>query len=242
MKSIKVNVVERRITFGGTDMDLINGTANVLQGGVGVDSLEVTFDDEWDGFSKRVVFEKNGVGVSQSVEAGTVAIPGEMLETTGRLNISFVGTKGNTKITTYAQDAYLIVATAGAAEGRAPSEPTVSDLETTRANTQKAADAANAATANADKATSNANAATAKANSSADAADTSKANADKAAETANAAAANADKATEDAKAATADANKAAEAAKAAVAPTVYLHFGTRSDGSYGPVLTTVEEG
>lgn len=209
MRTIECNVDRRAISFD---------SMSILQGGVGVDAIHVVFDDEWDGFGKRCVFENGSLSVSVSVGSdGTVAVPGEVLEPTGNLYVSFVGTRdGRQRITTKRERAYLTVARAGAIEGTAPGEPTVGDLEKARQQAVEAADAASDATDAANRAKADADSATRAAQDATAAASRAADSANGAASAATASKDAADVATGDARAATRAANDAAQAALSAV--------------------------
>lgn len=222
MYVINTNVVERHISVDRRD---------VLQGGSQVDTLEVTFDDEWRGFDIRACFVRPDMGETRTAAIAPkwasgsdvsgpaeVAMPASMIAKTGTLVIAFVGVSGERKMTTHADGAYLTVVDAGWLEGSGTGtvEPEIGDLEKARQQAVEAADAASDATDAANRAKADADSATRAAQDATAAASRAADSANGAASAATASKDAADVATGDARAATRAANDAAQAALSAV--------------------------
>lgn len=93
MSVLQLQVVER--VLQASDLkQIFSGTQNV-------DSIQVNFDAEWNGYTKTAAFSKNGkdcffVDLNSS---GTAGIPAAVLEEEGTILIGLIGEKGNQRIT-----------------------------------------------------------------------------------------------------------------------------------------------
>lgn len=94
-------------------------------------SVSISVDEEWEGFNTRVIFYNSSMEigdnnpknvVTQNIDE--VTIPWEVLQESGYLYLTLIGTRDTEVIKTKEMDNPIIVNKAGMSEGGTPLEPT----------------------------------------------------------------------------------------------------------------------
>lgn len=250
MRTHSIKVADRVISYPFND--------RAVSKNVGADQLSVEFDDEWKATTSALaVFAGSGKVVRVAMDASggkaTIAVPWEVLQDGGPLNVSFVGYfPGNKRIVTEGMSRPLLVAEGGEVDGGDAADPSPDVVQTELQAAAGATAAAKAAAKNANAAASNASGAAksagdeaAKAAESARKADDAAVGANDAANAASEAAGKASSAAEGAESSAAqadsaakDAVKAAEEARGAVSADRKFYFKrvTDANGDTRPVI------
>lgn len=118
---------------------------------VGVVTFSCTFDDSWDGLTKKVVFRNGGTKKELIYTDGQALVPWEVLQCDGYLWISVVGYADGKQQPTAEMDIPLHVERSGAIQGGPPAEYTPELWEQAVSLAGAAADAAKAAQAAAEE-------------------------------------------------------------------------------------------
>lgn len=118
---------------------------------VGVVTFSCTFDDSWDGLTKKVVFRNGGTKKELIYTDGQALVPWEVLQCDGYLWISVVGYADGKQQPTAEMDIPLSVGRSGAIQGGQPAEYTPALWEQAVSLAGAAADAAKAAQAAAEE-------------------------------------------------------------------------------------------
>lgn len=118
---------------------------------VGVVTFSCTFDDSWDGLTKKVVFRNGGTKKELIYTDGQALVPWEVLQCDGYLWISVVGYADGKQQPTAEMDIPLSVGRSGAIQGGPPAEYTPALWEQAVSLAGAAADAAKAAQAAAEE-------------------------------------------------------------------------------------------
>lgn len=112
-------------------------------------SVSISVDEEWEGFNTRVVFYNSSMEigdnnpknvVTQNIDE--VTIPWEVLQESGYLYLTLIGTKDTEVIKTKEMDSPIIVNKAGMSEGGTPLEPTPDAIQILINTAQQAKDIA----------------------------------------------------------------------------------------------------
>lgn len=119
----------------------------IVEGNVGFDSITATFDAEWDGLRIVATFA-NGCRTVSAEYAADMAIPWEVTEHHGNLEITFAGYTGDVEIVRTKAMAPLDIMRGGPRDGLEPQEATKDII----AQTLEAADTALAAAGTAEDA------------------------------------------------------------------------------------------
>lgn len=97
-------------------------------------SVSISVDEEWEGFNTRVIFYNSSMEigdnnpknvVTQNIDE--VTIPWEVLQESGYLYLTLIGTRDTEVIKTKEMDSPIIVNKAGMSEGGTPFTPILSD-------------------------------------------------------------------------------------------------------------------
>lgn len=112
-------------------------------------SVSISVDEEWKGFNTRVIFYNSSMEigdnnpknvVTQNIDE--VTIPWEVLQESGYLYLTLIGTRDTEVIKTKEMDSPIIVNKAGMSEGGTPLEPTPDAIQILINTTQQAKDIA----------------------------------------------------------------------------------------------------
>lgn len=112
-------------------------------------SVSISVDEEWEGFNTRVVFYNSSMEigdnnpknvVTQNIDE--VTIPWEVLQESGYLYLTLIGTRDTEVIKTKEMDSPIVINKAGMSEGGTPLEPTPDAIQIIINTAQQAKDIA----------------------------------------------------------------------------------------------------
>lgn len=112
-------------------------------------SVSISVDEEWEGFNTRIVFYNSSMEigdnnpknvVTQNIDE--VTIPWEVLQESGYLYLTLIGTRDTEVIKTKEMDSPIVINKAGMSEGGTPLEPTPDAIQIIINTAQQAKDIA----------------------------------------------------------------------------------------------------
>lgn len=115
---------------------IITCKKELVEDNVDTFTLDLSFDEMWEGFTKRVTFYNDGLESSESnpiemlIEDTSCVVPWEVLQSSGNLFLTVVGTKAGTDevIVTQLMSSPIRVNVSGRHEGGEPQRPTPDEV------------------------------------------------------------------------------------------------------------------